>query len=57
MNQSELDEQRRLAEELGIPFEECSLVPTANDRSLMTPANNNNFGLADDMRKPSPTLA
>ena len=34
------DEQRRLAEELGIPLDSLALEPNAADKTLLTPANN-----------------
>ena len=36
------DEQRRLAEELGIPLDSLALEPNAADKTLLTPANNSN---------------
>ena len=45
------DEQRRLAEELGIPLDSLALEPNAADKTLLTPAHNSIRPVTMDLTK------
>ena len=51
------DEQRKLAEELGIPLDSLALEPKAADKTLLTPAHNSVRPVTMDIGKSNEVAA